>query len=129
LLALSKIRDHMNWIISHTSFSFDRKQDMCANSNPSLQVWILEFAKMTMAVHSFPAALCDAITDIEDHLGVLASWPVWAPRELLLKDHLSVTDRCTLTCFVLGNKLPPLTYARGASWRRARCATPPRTST
>ena len=57
-----------------------------------------------LSVHS-------CLADVEDLMGPLHAWPVWA-RELLLKQHLSDSERYTLTLFVMGNKLPPFTYAR-----------------
>ena len=50
------------------------------------------------------------VRDVEDHLGSLATWPLWS-RDLCLSEHLSYLERATITGFLIGNKLPPLTFA------------------
>ena len=47
---------------------------------------------------------------IEEHIGMIENWPIWA-AEMLLSKHLNYSERYQLTLFMLGNKCLPGTYA------------------
>lgn len=56
------------------------------------------------------------VATIEDLIGPVVTWPN-AIRELFFQPHLRYNERCRLSFFLLGNRLPPLIMAE---WYLAR---------